>query len=249
MSTLQKAFTIIETIVSRQAPGMTFAEIVVATGAPKASTHRILKELVGTGVLTFSQHTSRYRGSLKLASFGCEVTANLDLRSLGHSHLQALHEATHHTATLGIRDGDAGVYVDKIETQEYGIKLFSEVGKRFPLYCTALGKVLLAFAKEEDREHILAEPLRAMTSKTIVDPAKLREELASVRKKRFAVDREEITRGVMCVAAPVFGSADNVVGAVSVAFPSYISSDRSIDDEIEAVRRHASAISGVLVMG
>ncbi len=249
MSTLQKAFTIIETVVSRQAAGMTFGEIVVATGAPKASAHRILKELVGSGVLTFSQQTSRYRGSLKLASFGCEVTANLDLRTLGHSHLQALHEATHHTATLGIRDGDAGVYVDKIEAQEYGIKLFSEVGKRFPLHCTALGKALLAYAKDEDRERVLAGPLRAITVKTIVDPAELREELASVRRERFAVDREEITRGVTCVAAPIFGSADNVVGAVSVAFASYISSDRSIDPEIEAVRRHASAISGVLVTG
>jgi DNA-binding IclR family transcriptional regulator len=249
MSTLQKAVTIIETVVSRQAAGMTFAEIVVATGAPKASAHRILKELVGIGVLSFSQHTARYRGSLKLASFGCEVTANLDLRTLGHSHLQALHEATHHTATLAIRDGDDGVYVDKIETQEYGIKLFSEVGKRFPLHCTALGKVLLAFAGEDDRERILARPLRAITAKTIVAPVDLRRELAAVRQDRVALDREEMTRGVMCVAAPVFGSADNVVGAVSVAFPSYINSDRSIDPEIEAVRRHASAISGVLVTG
>ncbi len=249
MSSLQKAFTMIETVVSRQAAGMTFAEIVVATGAPKASAHRILKELVGMGVLSFSRHTARYRGSLKLASIGCEVTANLDLRSLAHSHLQALHEATHHTATLGIRDGDAGVYVDKIEAQDYGIKLFSEVGKRFPLHCTALGKVLLAFAKEEDREPILAAPLLAVTANTIVIPIKLREELASVRKEGFALDREELTRGVVCVAAPIFGSADNVVGAVSIAFPSYINSDRSIAREIDAVRRCASVISGVLVKG
>jgi len=249
MSTLQKAFTIVETIVSRQAAGMTFAEIVAATGTPKASAHRILKELVGMGVLTFASNSARYRGSLKLAGLGCEVTANLDLRTLAHSHLQALHEATHHTANLGIRDGDAGVYVDKIETPDYGMKLFSEVGKRFPLYCTALGKALLAFAKKEDRERILARPLEPITSKTIVDPVKLREELASVRKEGFALDREEITRGVMCVAAPIFGSPDNVVGAVSIAFPSYIYSDRSIDPEIDAVRRYASAISGVLVKG
>lgn len=249
MSTLSKAFTIVETIVSRQAAGMTFAEIVAATGTPKASAHRILKELVAMGVLTFASNSARYRGSLKLACMGCEVTANLDLRTLAHSHLQSLHEATHHTATLGIRDGDAGVYVDKIETQDYGIKLFSEVGKRFPLHCTALGKALLAHAKEEDRERVLARPLQGITSKTIIDPVKLREELASVRREGIALDREEITRGVMCVAAPIFGSPDNVVGAVSIAFPSYINSDRSIDPEIEAVRRHALAISGVLVKG
>jgi DNA-binding IclR family transcriptional regulator len=249
MSTLQKAFTIVETVVARQSAGMTFAEVVAATKTPKASAHRILKELVAMGVLTFAPNTARYRGSLKLAGLGCQVTANLDLRILGHPHLEALHEATHHTATLGIRDGDAGVYVDKIETQDYGIKLFSEVGKRFPLHCTAMGKSLLAFARKEDRERFLAKPLEAITSKTIVDPVKLREELASVRKEGFALDREEITRGVICVAAPIFGSPDDVVGAVSIAFPSYICSDRSIEAEIEAVRRQAAAISGALVRG
>ncbi|WP_316978896.1 IclR family transcriptional regulator [Shumkonia mesophila] len=249
MSTLQKAFTIVETVVARQPTGMTFAEVVAATKTPKASAHRILKELVAMGVLTFSPNTARYRGSLKLAGLGCQVTANLDLRILGHPHLEALHEATHHTATLGIRDGDAGVYVDKIETQDYGIKLFSEVGKRFPLHCTAMGKSLLAFARKEDRERFLTLPLEAITSKTIVDPVKLREELATVRKEGFALDREEITRGVICVAAPIFGSPDDVVGAVSIAFPSYICSDRSIETEIEAVRRQAAAISGALVRG
>ncbi len=249
MSTLQKAFTIVETVVARQSAGMTFAEVVAATKTPKASAHRILKELVAMGVLTFAPNTARYRGSLKLAGLGCQVTANLDLRILGHPHLEALHEATHHTAHLAIRDGDVGVYVDKVETQDYGIKLFSEVGKRFPLHCTAMGKALLAFARKEDRERFLTRPLEAITSKTIIDPVKLREELASVRKEGFALDREEITRGVICVAAPIFGSPDDVVGAVSIAFPSYICSDRSIEAEIEAVRREAAAISGALVKG
>jgi len=249
MSTLQKAFMIIETVVSHQAGGMTFAEIVAATATPKASTHRILKELVGLGVLSFSSHTARYRGSLKLAGLGSEVTGNFDLRTLAHSHLQALHEVTHHAAHLGIRDGAAGVYLDKIETPDYGIKLFSEVGKRFPLHCTAMGKTLLAFAKAEDRERFLTRPLDAITPNTITEPDRLREELARVRTDGYAIDREEITRGVMCVAAPIFDSPGKVIGAVSIAFPSYIFTDRGIAPEIAAVRREAAAISGILVKG
>lgn len=247
MSSLRKAFTIIETVVSRQSAGMSFAEIVAATGLPKASVHRMLKDLVDLGVLSFAAATARYRGSLRLAGLGSEVTANLDLRVLAHGHLQALHEATRHTANLGIRDGDVGVYIDKIETQDYGIKLFSEVGKRFPLYCTAMGKVLLAFAKPDEQDAYLTRPLDSLTPNTIVDPAKLRAELETVRDEGVALDREEITRGVMCVAAPVLSPIDGVVGAVSIAFPAYICGDRSIDAEIEAVRRHAAAISNSLV--
>jgi DNA-binding IclR family transcriptional regulator len=249
MSSLQKVFTIIETIVSRQATGMTFAEVTAATGTPKASAHRILKELVDLGVLTFAPQTARYRGSFKLANLGCEITANLDLRALAHSYLQSLHEATHHTVNLGIRDGDAGVYIDKIETPDYGIKLFSEVGKRFPLYCTAMGKVLLAFGNVEECDSYLCRPFEGLTSNTIVDPVLLRMELDRVREAGFALDREEITRGVMCVAAPILGAQEAVVGAISIAFPAYIHSDRSIDPEIDAVRRHAADISGVLVKG
>ncbi len=249
MSSLQKVFTLIETVVSRQAAGMTFAEIIAATGMPKASAHRILKELLDLGVLTFATQTARYRGSLKLANLGCEVTANLDLRTLAHSYLQSLHEATHHTVNLGIRDGDAGVYIDKIETPDYGIKLFSEVGKRFPLYCTAMGKVLLAFGKAEEREAYLTRRFEPLTPNTLVDPLLLRMELDRVREAGLALDREEITRGVMCVAAPIFGAQEAVVGAVSIAFPAYIHTDRGIDPEIEAVRRHAAEISGVLVKG
>jgi len=249
MSTLQKAFTIVETIVGHQANGMTFAEVVAATKTPKASAHRILKELLAMGVLTFTPQTARYRGSLKLSTLGSEVTANFDLRTMVHPHLQELHKETRHTANLGILDGDAGIFIDKIEAQDYGIKLFSAVGKRFPLYCTAMGKILLAFKEREEQDRLLAGPLEPITANTITSPAQLRRELADVRAQGFALDREEITRGVMCVAAPIFGSPDDVVGAVSIAFPSYIHSDRGIDAEIEAVRRHAAAISGVLRKG
>jgi len=249
MSTLEKAFGIVEAVVADQARGLTFAEIVAATGAPKASAHRILKELVALRILTFSAETARYRGSLKLANLGSEVTANFDLRTLVHPHLQALHEETRHHAHMGIRDGDEGVYLDKIEAQDYGFKLFSAVGKRFPLHCTGMGKALLAFGSEEDRERVLARPLDAITAKTIFDPESLRAELTDVREQGYALDREEITRGVMCVAAPIFGSPNDVVGAVSITFPSYINSDRGIDTEIAAILRYASAISDALPKG
>lgn len=249
MSTLQKAFNIVETVVSHQAAGMTFAEIVAATGTPKASAHRILKEMVAMGMLTFAPQTARYRGSLKLASLGSEVTNNFDLRVLVHPHLQALHTATRHTANLGVRDGDAGIFIDKIEAQDYGIKLFSAVGKRFPLYCTAMGKVMLAYLEREEQDAMIGTRLERFTPNTITDQADLRTELKAVREQGFALDREEITRGVVCVAAPILGSPDNVVGAVSIAFPSYIQTDRGIDAEIVAVCKSAAAISGILEKG
>ena len=249
MSSLRRIFAVIETVVANQADGMSFTDIVVATGTPKASAHRILHELVDVGILAYTPQTGRYRGSLKLAALGSEVMAQFDLRALVHPYLQALHEETGHTCHVGMRDGEGGVYLDKIEPSGYGIKLFSEVGKRFPLHCTGMGKVLLAHGGSALQERVLSRPLEAVTNRTITDPALLRAELESIRKLGYAEDREEITRGVMCVAAPIFAVGDEVVAAASVTFPSYVSEEKGVGDVLDALLRHTAAMSGTLARG
>jgi len=241
---LSKIFTIIETIVANQNTGMTYAEIVGTTGLPKSSVHRALKELTQMGYLYFSPDTKKYRGSMRLAAIGADVMANFDLREHTHPYLLELHRETEHTSNTGIRDGRVGVFIDKIESKDYGIKLFSEVGKTFPLHCTSLGKVLLAWGSPDITEALLEGPLEPATENTITDPQKLIEELKAVRHKGYAVDYEEITRGIMCVAAPVCGVNGDVVCAISITFPSYIYHDRGMEPEIEAVTRYAAELSG-----
>lgn len=242
---LAKIFAIIETVISNQNTGMTYTDIVGRTGLPKSSVHRVLKELTQMGYLTFSRETKKYRGSMRLAAIGAEVMANFDVRDHVHPYLLDLHRETEHTSNMGIRNGTVGVFIDKIESQDYGIKLFSEVGKTFPLHCTGLGKVLLAYAPQDNTEAVLDGPLEAVTDNTITDPDKLLAELKEVRSRGYALDYEEITRGIMCVAAPVYGVRGDVVCAISVTFPSYIYNDRGIEPEIEAVRKYAAALSGV----
>ena len=244
MSSLEKVFIVIETIVSHQNTGLNFAAVVAKTGLPKSTAHRILKYLTGIGYLSFGTDTKIYRGTLKLAGLGAEVMSNFDLRQQVRPQLIKLHQESEHTCNMGIKSGDAGIFVDKIESRDFGIKLFSEVGKSFPLHCTAMGKVLLAYAAAAEIEAILSRPLPAYTEKTITDQKVLLKELARIKESGYAIDWEEITRGVMCVAAPVFGIAGEITCAISMAFPSYIYSDRGIDTEIEAIKRHAQAISG-----
>lgn len=244
MSSLEKVFTVIETIVFHQSTGLNFAGVVAKTGLPKSTAHRILKYLTGIGYLSYGTDTKMYRGTLKLAGLGAEVMSNFDLRQQVHPQLIRLHQETEHTCNMGIKSGEAGIFVDKIESRDFGIKLFSEIGKSFPLHCTAMGKVLLAYAAGEETGKILSQPLPAYTDNTITGKKLLLKELEKVRISGYAVDWEEITRGVMCVAAPVFGIAGEVTCAISMAFPSYIYSDRGIDREIRAIKAHAEAISG-----
>ncbi len=247
MSTVEKAFRIIEQVVSHQAKGLSFSDVVSRTKLPKASTHRILKSLVQLGYLRYDKEIGRYFGNLKLSFLGAEVMAHFDLKQFVRPHLLRLQAETTHPCHLGIRSGDVGVYLDKLESSKpFGIKLFSDVGRSFPLHCTAMGKVLLAFLDPSARKQRLLGKLEAITNNTITNPATLEKELKRIRRDGYAIDHEEITRGIMCVAAPVGGREGDIVATISVTFPAYIEKERGIVKEIESVTRCASAVTAEL---
>jgi IclR family acetate operon transcriptional repressor len=243
MNPLSKVFSIIEYIVAKQDKGATYSQIVAALGLPKSSVHRILKDLTMLAYLNFNPETKRYFGSLRLASIGAEVLSNFKLRDYVRPYLLKLHRETEHTTHLAIRQGEVGVFVDKIESKDFGIKLFSEIGKTFPLHCSSLGKALLAFSSDDTVAKLLESPLEAITENTITDPELFRRELTEVQERGYAFDNQEITRGIICVAAPIFGFTQETIGAISVTFPAYINDDRGIKPEIEAIKKYSNLIS------
>lgn len=243
MNPLIKVFSVIETVVAWQDRGATYSDIIRESNLPKSSVHRILKDLTDLQYLNFDPLTKRYFGSLRLVALGAEVMANFTLRDHIHPFLLDLHQETRHTANLGILDGNHGVFIDKVESRDFGVKLFSEIGKTFPLHCTSLGKVLLAFSPVEELDNMLEKPLLSFTKATITNPSELRKQLTAVVEQGYAMDNEEITRGIMCLAGPVFGFEHELIGAVSIAFPASLNHDRGIEREISAIKKYATVIS------
>ena len=243
MSAISNAIRIIDTVVTSGGSGMTFARIVAETGIPKASAHRSLRELVELTALNFDPETKLYSGGLLLARFGAAVTANYDLRTVARPFLQSLHEEFGHVVTLGIRNEETGVYIDKIEATDFGLRLHSEIGKSFPLHCTAMGKVLLCHAEPAVIRRVLNRKLKAYTENTITDAGQLREELQEIKTQGYAIDNEEITRGLVCVAAPIIGIDGNVAGAMSCTVPTFVNDEEGVDNRIESVRRLAQRAS------
>ena len=243
MSALSKGFSIIETVTAAGRDGLPFADIVTATGLPKASAHRLLKELVELSALTRDEQSRHYRGGLLLARIGAAVTTNYDFREAVRPYLQQLHDVSGHVATLGILNDDTGVYIDKIESSSFGLRLHSEIGKSFPLHCTAMGKVLLAHSGKVLLRRVAGRKLDAFTPQTITDPKTLRDELAQVAANGYAVDDEEMTRGFVCVAAPIFGIDGHIGGAMSCTIPEYIRQEHGIQPQVDAVCRLAAQAS------
>ena len=243
MSSLGNAFKIIELVVEHQADGLSFTQILQETGLPRSSSHRLLKEMTALNLLTYEAETKTYRGGFSLAALGAQVISNFDIRQSSRPALKALHDALGYVVTLSICGEENGIYIDKIEARDFGIRLHSEIGKSFPLHCTAMGKIHLAFGPQKLRDHILASKLDAYTEATITTPETLRAELERVRTQGYAIDDEEISRGLTCIGAPIFGLSGEVIAALSLTAPSHIYENGIPASVIDAVREHAAQAS------
>ena len=243
MSALANALFLIRKAVENQADGLTFTALNEGSNIPQGSAHRIVKELVALRVLDYDPKLKTYRGGLMLASLGAQVLSQYNLRKAARPSLEKLHAELGHVVTLGIRDGTNGIYIDKIESSDMGLRLHSEIGKAFPLHCTAMGKVLLAHAEETDRQKVFQQKLTALTPKTITNTAELEVALNDVLEKGYAIDDEEITRGLICVAAPVFSINGAEIGALSFTCQKHAFDEKGSDKIIGAVINSAKQAS------
>jgi len=243
MSSLAHGFKIIEQVVAEQTSGLTFTEILTRTELPRSSAHRLTKELTALKLLTYDSETKTYRGAFTLAAIGAQVTSNLDIRQNCRPAMRALQEALGNVVTLSICGDSSGIYIDKIEPQDFGLRLHSEIGKPFPLHCTAMGKVHLAYGSDALRARVLKDDLEAFTETTITRPDALLTELNRVREQGYAIDDEEISRGLTCIAAPIFGLSGTVVAAMSLTAPSHIYETGIPDTVIETILDHSKHAS------
>ena len=147
------------------------------------------------------------------------------------------------TVHLVIRDGNQGVYVDKVEGPQT-IRMSSRVGSRVPLHCTSVGKVLLADLTEDKIiELVGTNNLESYTENTITDLDHLLDELKEVAKKGYAIDNCEHEKDVRCVAAPIKNYNRNVVAAISVSTPAFRFSLDDIAQMSDKVKEIAFKIS------
>ncbi|TVZ02200.1 IclR family transcriptional regulator [Trebonia kvetii] len=195
---------------------LTVAQVVVQTGVPRSSAHRILEHLVRIRWLYHDEDGS-YRLGLGVLELGGLAAHQNQLRRVALPYLHELADMTGMVVHLAVLDGPEVVYLDKIGGS-FGIRLPSRIGGRQPAHCTAVGKTLLAFAGEQARRDSLAIAPRGRTSRSITTDHRLRQELSWVKDRGIAFDREEALTGIGCVASPV-GPPPNPAAAISICGP------------------------------
>jgi DNA-binding IclR family transcriptional regulator len=193
-------------------PGrLTLAQIVRRTGLPRSSAHRMLERLVK---LRWLRRSGRdYELGMRLVELGSLAVHQDRLHRAAIPLLHDLHRATGLVVHLAVLDGSDVVYLEKIGDRMMAA-IPTRVGGRAPAHCAAVGKAMLAYDGEAD----VVDLGTRKTRYSISTPAQLRAELANVRARGVAFDREESVPGFGCVAAPI-GAPGQAVAAVSVCGP------------------------------
>jgi len=205
--------------------------------------HRILDTLKHWGYVEQDPKTQKYRLGLKLLELGMAKLQQMDLVKEATPYLKELVRKCNETVHLGVLEEGEVLYVAKEESSQT-IRMISYVGKRAPLHCTALGKLLLAYLPEEERRKILEQKaLPPLTENTITDKRELEKELAKVREQGFALDREENEKDVRCVAAPIRNYQGEVIAALSISSPIFRIDKNTQNDLKEAIVETSKKIS------
>jgi DNA-binding IclR family transcriptional regulator len=216
-SSVAKALSLVDVLASKADTGVSLAELSSQLRMPKSTTHRYLTTLLKLGLAERNNADRFYLGT-KVIELAGLFLAKSDLRNESQPFLSELANVTNETIHLALPSGTGVVYIAKFESkQAWG--MFSHIGARLPMYCTALGKAILAFSSSELLEKVLAESPKSRTTNTITTAQALEAELALVRSRGFAVDDEENETGICCVGAPVLDYTSSAVAAISVSGP------------------------------
>ncbi len=244
-NSVHKTFAVLDYFTVEK-PEWGVTELAKEIGTNKSTVFRFLAQMQAIGILDKNDQSERYRLGLKLFELGNRVQLRTAFVEKTHPQLVSVAKSITETVHIAVLKNSQVFYIDKVESPQ-GLKISSHIGSYLPAYATALGKVLLAFLPEEEQNKNLNyifdknRPI-AFTKKTITDKAKMKTELAKIKKKQYAIDREESEVGLICVAIPIFNQNEEVVASLSASGPANRFKEAEVKNYVATLKKGALAI-------
>ena len=232
-----KVFAILQALAERDESGI--SDLSVRLAMPKATVYRFLQTMKTLGYVRQEPDSERYGLTMRMFELGAKSLRYPDLVELCKPHMQRLSDATGETVHLGALIDSEIIYVHKVDSRHM-LGMYSRVGRRAPLHCTAIGKVLMAWEAPERRARVLEGcDFKRFRDKTITTRKAFDAELARTLAQGFGQDREEFDEHIRCIAIPIFDRLGQVVAGLSVSFPTF-RYDEAREPELARMLREAS---------
>ena len=214
-----KVFAILQALSEQRELGI--SDLSVRLAMPKATVYRFLQTMMTLGYVRQESGSERYGLTMKAFELGAKALQYPELVDLAKHHMQMLADKTGETVHLGTLIDSEIIYVHKIDSR-YNLGMYSRVGRRAPLHCTAIGKVLMAWEHPDRRDRVLAgAEFKRFRDKTIVERGAFLDELERVKAQGFGEDREEFDDHIRCLGIPIFDRLGQPIAGLSVSFPTF----------------------------
>jgi IclR family pca regulon transcriptional regulator len=245
LSTLERGLAVLRAF-DHNHPEMQLSEVAVITNLSPAVARRCLNTLVQLGYV--AKHGRRFLLRPEVLVFGSAFMSSMNLETVALPALQRLRDETGDSASMAVLSGHDILYVAHVSTKRH-IRVTANVGTRFPLHATSLGKVLLAFQGEEAIEtYLKTATLTQFTEHTLTAPAALRTRLAHARANGYDSALDELDYGIVSVSVPVFDKDRRVPCAINCSTTtSRVSQPELIHQRLPLLQQAAREIQTALL--
>lgn len=220
VTALARGLTILESF-NDERPELGITQISKKVGLAKTSTHRLVQTLVALRYLIPSSDSTKYRLGPRVLGLGYAVLQAMDLKTVAASYLQQLSDRCGETVNMASLDGTELVYIERIKTQQI-ININLHVGSRLPLYNTSMGRALLSYQPREWLEGYIQAIKRESEARPLIGTTgeNLLKVIASVRQKKYAINDQDLAKGLRSIATPIWSAKGQVCAALNIAVPS-----------------------------
>jgi DNA-binding IclR family transcriptional regulator len=215
-------------------------ELSARLGLPKNNVFRLLATLELRGYIEQNKASGNYRLGIKTFELGQIFRQRMGLLKQAHPVLEELEARCNESTYLSILQNGMIVYVDMVETT-HSVRIVPKLGQRVPAYCTAVGKMQLAYESQDEVERILDKiGLTSFTPNTITKKEQLLEHLKQIAQQGYAIDNEELEQEVKCVATPIRDYTGRVIASICISGPVQRMSDERIQNELIGLLKTAA---------
>lgn len=214
--TVGKALRVLDQVASMGRP-VRMREILADSEFPKPTLYRLLQTLTNQSMLSYDKDTQTYAPGIRLVRLAHAAWSQGSLAPIARPHIDALASSLREAVHLAQIDSGQVVFVDKRQASTQFATL-AQAGQVAPAYCTGVGKAILAFLPDDERDHALhQQAFFKYTPATHASAETLLAELKQIRSEGIAFDREEHSSGIISIAAPILTPSNRVVGSMSIA--------------------------------
>ncbi|MFV2038358.1 MAG: HTH-type transcriptional regulator BhcR [Paracoccaceae bacterium] len=241
VQSLERALDLLGAVAS--AERITLSELAQQTGIAPSTAHRLLGTMLQRGIVAFDEASQNWMVGVEAFRIGNSFVRRTDLIETGRRELLSLVRITGETANMAVADDGDVVFVSQVESHHL-IRAFFRPGTRGNMHASGIGKALLAEYSRRGVEKVLGRKgLAEFTAKTITTRAALLDDLEAIRARGWALDDEERTLGMRCLAAAIFNEYGEAVAGISVSGPTVRLRDERLDQIGHEVARAAMRVT------